>query len=116
MRGSLLIAVMALGVTCGAACGGGPTGQMTVHTTGADVSTLSSHRTYTHETAANAPEGYSSRPLPPEFLDKTQREVDGEMAKRGYTRDENGELVVRISTGVRKVEEEPTGRMAKAGA
>lgn len=111
-----ILTVTVTAVLLVAACGGSSGSTMTVKTTGADISSVANHRTYMHVTAESSPEGYARGPLRPVVLEKARRVVDAELQAKGYTLAENGELVVRISTGSRTVEEQPTGRAALAGA
>lgn len=99
-----------------AACGGTSGSTMTVKTTGAEISSVANHRTYMHTTADNAPEGYARGSLRPVVLEKARQVIDTELQAKGYRLVDNGELVVRISTGTRTVEEEPSGRTSIAGA
>lgn len=71
--------------------------------------------TYSFATAENAPEGYTRRTPRPEVLETVQRDIDTELLRKGYSRAPNGELVVRISTGSRTIEDQPTGRQAAVG-
>jgi len=86
------------------------------HTTGAEVSSLSTYATYTHQDAQYAPEGFAPGPLRAEVLDRVRRDVDAELGRRGYRVAADGQLVVRISTGARTIEKQPTGALAAAGA
>jgi Domain of unknown function (DUF4136) len=108
----LLVAAVAAVAACGASSGS----TMTVKTTGAEISSVAIYRTYTHATAETAPEGYARGPLRPVMLEKARGLVDAELQGKGYVLTENGELVVRLSTGRRTVEDQPVGRAAMAGA
>lgn len=101
-----------------AACGGasGSTGAMKVTTSGAEISSVARFRTYTLAAAENAPEEYARGALTPAAVEKVTRGVDAELAAKGYVRADDGELVVRISTGRRSVEVQPTGSASLAGA
>jgi hypothetical protein len=78
----------------------------TVTTSGAEVSSLTRYGTYSYAPAeeAYAPEGYARGSPSPELLDRVRRDVDAELQQKGYRYAENGELVVRISTGTRTVD------------
>jgi hypothetical protein len=89
---------------------------MTVKTSGAEVSSIARYKTYMHETAESPPEGYARGPLQPVVLEKVRLQVDASLQAKGYTLADNGELVVRISTGRRTTEDQPTGGAAIAGA
>lgn len=89
---------------------------MQVKTNSAVVQNVARHRTYSHETAALPPAGYATTALTPEVLEKVRRRIDVEMEKKGYVLVPAGDLVVRISSGVRTVEDHPTGAAAAAGA
>ena len=89
---------------------------MRVKTNSAVVSNVARYRTYSHETAPVAPAGYSPTALTPEVLDKVRRRIDVEMEKKGYVLVPSGDIVVRISSGVRTVEDQPTGAANAAGA
>jgi hypothetical protein len=49
-------------------------------------------------------------------LEKVRRNIDALLQSKGYILDPSGELVVRISTGNRVVEDQPSGAAAVAGA
>jgi len=89
---------------------------MRVKTNSAVVSSVAQYRTYSHETAPVAPAGYSPTKLTAEVLEKTRRRIDVEMEKKGYVLVPSGDLVVRISSGVRTVDDHPTGAVNAAGA
>lgn len=110
--------VLALGALAAFAvgCASNPTSTMRVKTNSAVVSTVAEHRTYSHETAEQAPAGYAETALTPEVLEKVRQQIDVEMEKKGYQRVPVGDLVVRISAGVRAGLEEPTGTAAVQGA
>lgn len=117
----VLVAVAVASLIALAACGGSSTkttsaGSMRVKTTSADVSSLARHGTYSHAVAEHAPEGFAAGALRPDVLEAAQRDVDAEMQRRGYVSAENGELVIRISSGTRIVEDQPTGAAAAVGA
>jgi hypothetical protein len=105
-----LVGAFALG------CHNPTTGTMQVRTNSAVVSTVAAYRTYSHETADQAPMGYLETALTPAVLEKVWQRVDVEMANKGYVLVPSGELVVRISEGTRDVKEEPKGRAAVQGA
>ena len=111
---TLPVVVLLLLVT--AACGASSGSTMAVKTTGAEVSSLAHYRTYVHETAESPPEGFARGALRPVVLEKVRRDVDALLQAKGYVLDPGGELVVRISTGSRIVEDQPTGAAAIAGA
>lgn len=113
IRLSFVMALL-LASACGASSGS--SGSMTVKTTGAEISSLTRYRTYMHAIAENAPEGYARGALRPMVLEKAQRDVDAQLQTKGYQLAENGELVVRISSGSRTVADEPTGSAGLAGA
>jgi hypothetical protein len=90
---------------------------MQVKTNSAVASNVAKYRTYSHETAEKAPQGYATTRFTPEVLEKVRQDIDFEMQKRGYVLAEsNSDLVVRISSGTRVVTDEPTGGSALAGA
>jgi len=89
---------------------------MRVKTNSAVVENVARHRTYSHETAALPPAGYAETALTPEVLAKVRRRIDVEMEKKGYVLVPSGDLVVRISSGVRIVDDQPTGTSAAVGA
>ena len=74
-------------------------------------------KTYVHEVATDAPDGYARTKLTPVVLDAVQRDVDAEMAARGYTlaRD-SGDMIVRVSSGARLVAQEPSAAALRLGA
>ena len=113
MRVVILVTVLLLSAACGLA---GSAGTMTVKTSGAEVSSLARYKTYMHATAENSPEGYGRGPLRPVVLEKVRLDVDAQLQMKGYTLAEYGELVVRISTGRRTIEDQPSGGAALAGA
>lgn len=98
------------------ACHKAPRDTMRVETNSAVVSNVARYRTYSHETASSAPIGYAPTALTPEVLEKVRWQIDAEMEKKGYVLVPSGDLVVRISSGVRTVESQPTGGAAAAGA
>ena len=102
--------------TAAAACGASGSSGVTVKTSGAEISSIARYKTYMHETAKNPPEGYARGPLQPVTLEKARVQVDALMQAKGYVLADPGELVVRLSTGRRTTEEQPTGRTALAGA
>jgi Domain of unknown function (DUF4136) len=97
-------------------CHKSPSSTMRVKTNSAVVSNVAAYRTYSHETADQAPAGYAATPFTPEVLEKVRRRIDVEMEKKGYVLVPAGDLVVRISSGVRVVEDQPTGTAAAVGA
>ena len=99
-----------------AGCHKTPDSTMRVKTNSAVVANAAQHRTYSHEEAPVAPAGYARTTLTPEVLDKVRRRIDVEMEKKGYVLVPSGDLVVRISAGVRTVEDQPTGASNAAGA
>jgi hypothetical protein len=112
-----LLPLLALPLLVLGGCNKTPDSTLQVKTHSAVVKNVARYRTYSHETAALPPQGYAVNRFTPEVLDAARREIDVEMQKRGYIRAEaNGDIVVRISSGVRTVEEEPTGSTARAGA
>lgn len=109
---SLLVALLVLTAACGST--------MKVKTNeannGADVAR---YRTFSQETAELPPEGYSRTNLTPEVTDIIYKTVDAELSRKGYVQAPPGtkaELVVRSSSGVRKVKKEPTGKALVVGA
>jgi hypothetical protein len=88
----------------------------TVHTSGAAIEVVPRHRTYRLTTALEAPEGYAKDASVPVVLGRVAQMVDGRMQLLGYQPANDGELVVRLAAGQRKVEAQPTGAMAAAGA
>ncbi|MBX3224273.1 MAG: DUF4136 domain-containing protein [Labilithrix sp.] len=98
------------------ACHKTPESTMQVKTHSAVVSNVARYRTYSHETAESAPKGYAPTAFTPEVLERVRQRIDVEMEKKGYVLVPAGELVVRISSGVRTVEDEPTGATVAAGA
>lgn len=112
---ALLLGTLVLSVALGAAgCGSGSAVQ--AKTTGADVASVGHHRTYSHETAETAPQGYQRGSLAPQVIAEARKDADAELQRKGYVLAENGELVVRMSSGRRVVEQEPSGSLAAAGA
>jgi Domain of unknown function (DUF4136) len=107
---------VALGTFAITGCHQTPDRTMRVKTNSAVVSSAAQYRTYSHETAAEAPAGYAPTSLTPEVLAKVRRRIDVEMEKKGYVLVPAGDLVVRISSGVRTTEDQPTGRAAAVGA
>jgi hypothetical protein len=87
-----------------------------VKTTGADVSSIPTHRTYVHAGAKYAPEGYGLPEGRPEIIEEIWRNIDAEMQRRGYELAEDGELIVRVSGGRRTYDKQPTGRAAAVGS
>ena len=106
-----LVLLLVLVAACGSAAS-----SMAVKTTGAEVSTMAQHHTYSYAIAREAPQGYARGDLDPELLQAIQREVDAALKAKGYQRVEVGDLLVRISTGERTVEDAPTGLSAAIGA
>lgn len=117
---TLLLSLAAVFALSSAACGGATTqsssSKMLVKTNGAVVSNVARHKTYSHETAAQPPVGYVPTRMTPAVLDKVRQDIDADLQRKGYVLANDGELVVRISQGVRSVREEPTGSSAVAGA
>jgi hypothetical protein len=115
---SLLTRVLPALLVCAAGVVGcnTPGNTMQVKTNSGVVSNVARYRTYSHANAALAPAGYSSTAYTPEVLDKVRARVDFEMEKRGYTLVPAGDLVVRISSGVRTKVDEPTASANAAGA
>lgn len=95
-------------------CHPSPTSTMQVRTNSAVVQNVANYRTYSHETAYSAPAGYATTNLTPEVLERVRTRIDIEMMKKGYVFVPSGELVVRISSGVRTKTEEPRGSAAAA--
>ena len=94
-----------------------PGSTMRVQTNSAAASNVARYRTYSHETADKAPRGYATTAMTAGTLDKVRADIDMEMQKRGYVHAETGgDLTVRISAGVRVVDDQPTGGAAQAGA
>ena len=111
-----LLPVVALSLAVLGGCHTTPDSTMRVKTHSGVVSNVARYHTYSHETATQAPVGYTGQ-FAPEVLEKVRQDIDLEMQKRGYVLTEaNGDLVVRISGGVRMVQDEPTGGAALAGA
>ncbi|HVH48040.1 MAG TPA: DUF4136 domain-containing protein [Labilithrix sp.] len=111
-----LLPVAALGCALALGCHKTPGSTMQVRTNSAVVGSVAHHRTYSHQTADQAPAGYSTASITPELLEKVRRRIDVEMEKKGYVLVPSGDLVVRISSGVRVVDDQPAGSMALAGA
>src|SRR4051812_24712742 len=109
MTKTILPALVLIISACGGASG---SSSPNVRTSGADVSSLARYATYTLAEAESAPTGYTPAPARPELLARIRQQVDAELRKKGYTPAANGELVVRISTGRRTIEEQPSGRSA----
>ncbi|MDB4933362.1 MAG: hypothetical protein JWP87_334 [Labilithrix sp.] len=82
---------------------------MIVKTTGAEIASVSAHRTYMHATSESSPDGYQ-----PVVVERTRRLIDAQLQAKGYVLTENGELVVRISTGGRSLES-PQNQSSYAG-
>lgn len=116
MRSLSRTLVLAVGLALVVGCASKPTTTMRVKTSSAVVGTVAQHRTYSHETADQAPAGYVATTLTPEVLEKVRRQIDVEMEKKGYQLVPAGEVVVRISAGVREALDQPTGRAAVEGA
>lgn len=111
-----LLPVVALSLAVLGGCHTDPGSTMRVKTNAGVVSNVARYRTYSHETSSKPPQGYAAQ-FTPEVLAKVRQDIDVEMQKRGYMLAEtNGDLVVRISGGVRLVQDEPTGSAALAGA
>ncbi|MBX3261235.1 MAG: DUF4136 domain-containing protein [Labilithrix sp.] len=110
---SFTVAALAL---VAVACHKAPESTMQVKTHSAVVSNVARYRTYSHETAESAPAGYAPTAFTPEVLERVRRRIDLEMEKKGYVLVPSGDLVVRISSGVRTEEDEPTGATVAAGA
>jgi len=113
---SRVLAVVALAAAAVCSCHDAAQSTMQVKTNSAVVSNVARHRTYSHETAPRAPAGYETTAFTPELLGKVRRQIDVEMEKKGYVLVPSGDLVVRISSGVRTAEDQPTGSAAAAGA
>ena len=113
---SRVVPVFALAVAVLGGCHKTPDSTMRVKTNSAVVSSVAQHRTYSHETAPVAPAGYAPTAFTPEVLEKVRRRIDVEMEKKGYVLVPSGDLVVRISAGVRTVEDQPNGGANAAGA
>jgi hypothetical protein len=113
---SRVLPVVVVAVAVFAGCHKTPDSTMRVKTNSAVVSNVAQYRTYSHEVAPVAPAGYSPTAFTPEVLEKVRRRVDLEMEKKGYVLVPSGDLVVRISSGVRTVEDQPTGAANAAGA
>lgn len=109
----LPVAALALAAV---ACHKAPESSMQVKTNSAVVSNVARYRTYSHETADLAPKGYVPTAFTPEVLERVRRRIDVEMEKKGYALVPSGDLVVRISSGVRTEKDEPTGATMAAGA
>lgn len=97
-------------------CHASPTSTMYVKTNSAVVSSVAGYRTYSYETTAPTPNGYSATTITPDLLEKARRRIDVEMTKKGYELVPDGELRVRLSSGVRTTLDQPTGSAAAAGA
>lgn len=106
------LALVALAVGCHQT----PGSTMQVKTNSAVVASVAQFRTYSHQTASTAPAGYVEGAFTQDALERVRRRVDVEMEKKGYVLVPNGEIVVRISSGVRNVIDEPRGSVALAGA
>ena len=111
-----VLPIVALAVAAVAGCHNTPESTMQVKTNSAAVSNVARYRTYSHETAALAPAGYAPTAFTPDVLEKVRRRIDVEMEKKGYVLVPTGDLGVRISSGVRTVDDQPTGTAAAAGA
>lgn len=94
----------------------GASDTMKVETTETTAASVARHRTYTKENAQLAPEGFEASPLSIEARGKIQGMIDDQLIKRGYVPSDDGELVVRVSTGRRTVYKQPAGRAAVVGA
>ncbi len=113
---SRFLPIVVVAVAAVTACHHTPDSTMQVKTNSAVVTNVARHRTYSHETAPVAPAGYATTAFTPDVLEKVRRRIDVEMEKKGYVRVPSGDLVVRISSGVRTVDDEPAGMAAAAGA
>ena len=91
-------------------------GAPVVTTTGGEMPNIAQHRTYTHASAKNSPEGWGMIEGKPEVVEAVWREVDAEMQKKGYELSENGDLIVRLAGGRRTYDKEPTGKAAAVGS
>jgi hypothetical protein len=112
MRRFAVALVLAL-AACGGSSGPGPV----VKTSGAEVLSLGRYKTYAYATAQNAPQGYAWQGAPrADVLERIVRDIDADLAGKGYVRADDGELLVRVSTGRRQVTDEPTGATAVVGA
>ena len=111
-----VLPIVLLAVAASTGCHKTPDSTMQVKTNSAAVSNVARYRTYSHETASLPPAGYAPTAFTPDVLAKVRRRIDVEMEKKGYVLVPSGDLVVRISSGVRTVEDQPTGTAAAAGA
>lgn len=105
-------------VLSAAACKTGPASTMQVKTVSGQVADMARFATYAHEENLTPPPGYATGRMTPELLEKVRQQLDAGLAKKGYTvaPPGTGEMVVRISWGIRTVLHEPTGAAATAGA
>jgi hypothetical protein len=88
----------------------------TVQTTGAETTNLASYRTYEHAADVATVTGWTGAPISTDTVETVWREVDAALEAKGYRAAPGGDLIVRLSTGQRRVERQPTGRVAAAGA
>jgi hypothetical protein len=97
-----------------AACGN----KVQVKTTSADVSSIARNRTYAHDPADGTPPGSSDPARAQQLLETARKQIDGELQRKGYALAAPGEadMIVRVTSAVRQVVDEPTGAMAAAGA
>lgn len=111
-------AIVAFTIAPLAGCKTGPASTMQVKTSGGQVAGMARFKTYSHEENLTPPPGYATGRMTPELLEKVRVQIDVHLQKKGYVvaPPGTGELVVRISWGIRTVLQEPTGAAANAGA
>lgn len=110
-RSGLVVAAALAALTF--SCGGG----IRVRNLQPDATAFAPLKTYVHEVATVAPDGYERTKLTPVVLDEVQRDVDTEMSARGYTLAKGtGDMIVRVSSGARQVEREPSAAALRLGA
>ena len=100
------------------ACATGPSSTLQVKTNSAVVANVAAHRTYAHA-VATTPAGYSEGRLTPETLAMARTRVDENLDAKGYVlapTEEEADMIVRLSSGIRLRVQEPTGASANAGA
>jgi hypothetical protein len=97
-----------------AACGS----NVRVQTSSSNAAGVARRQTYALDLAAAPPSGYVTTPRTPEVLAKAGPRISAELERRGYAvaPEAEADMVVHVSSGSRKVVEEPSGGALRAGA